>query len=261
VRDALEKLAADRLARFSHVGVAERLRESAEAAAATLGLDLKSGTAYGRPGSALDYDDYDDEGEEEENEEQGAAAATSAAAGGTDGSKNNNNNKPPKFSAQVQPLPLGQAFLKCAARYREADKRSARAAMESVPVAAGAPPARPFGGDAPPPPPSSSSSSSSAIAATAAVRRAMIPPELITWLRDQNRMDARLHALAVRRLDEARARLGREGRLEKLSAEEERAAQVAAQRAAAGPLLKAMQGQVEQVKKQQQQQQQQQFVV
>jgi hypothetical protein len=254
VRDALERVAAARLARFAHVGVAERLRESAEAAAAALGLDVREGAAYGRKGTALDYDDDDDDDDDEDGE--------------VEGKKTKEQNKKPKFEAQLQPLPLGQAFLKCAARYREADKRSARAAMESVPVAPGKPPMRPFsereglggaaagGGAASGASSSSSSSSSSTIAATAAARRAMIPQELLAWLGAQNRMDSRLHSLAAQALDASRARWRAEGKLLEMAVEDEVAAREAAEKAGAGPLLKAMQAQADEQRQEKERRQQ-----
>jgi hypothetical protein len=158
---------------------------------------------------------------------------------------------------QVQPLPLGRAFLRCAARYRESDKRAGRAAVEGVPVPPGAPPMRAFsearrrapsaagGGGAPAPPSAPPPSPPSA-------RGAFVPPALLAWLGEQNGMDAALHAAASRALDAARDGWRRRGRLRELSAEEEARAAAVAAAAGDGPMLKAM---MKQGRQQQQQQQ------
>ena len=71
-------------------------------------------------------------------------------------------------------------------------------------------------------------------------RGALVPPELLSWLAEQNGMDAELHAMATRQLDAAREKWRREGRLKQLSAEEERRAMAAAAAAADGPRVRTI---------------------
>jgi hypothetical protein len=269
VRNALLELAARRLRAFAHVGVSERVRESAEGAAAALGLDVETGAAYGRQGNALDYEEEEDDGENgeqrarEERQARSAEAATTTTTTMTTTTTTTTTKKKAKAKgdaiiAQVQPLPLGRAFLKCAARYREADKRAGGAALEGVPVPAGAPPMCAFSGRG-------------GGRSGADARASLVPPELLAWLREQNQMDARLHELATKKLDAARERWRRRGSLQVLSAEEEERAKRVAAAAGDGPLLKAMKGraavdgrgqqQDQQDQQQDQQQQQQQVVV
>jgi len=267
VRDALAAIASARLARFAHVGVAERVRHSAEGAAAALGLDLAAGAAYGRQGSSEDY--YYDEEEEEEGEDEGEegggggkggpVAGSEEALGGSGGKEGEGKRAAAAAAAaerrrrrategvgKVQPQPLGQAFLKCAARYREGDRRASRAAMEGLDVPEGTAPMPAFGGNGGGGGGGGGNGGGGGGGGGngggdgtggggGASRGALVPAELTEWLSRQNGMDAALHAQAGAALDAARAAWRAEGKLHELSAAaEQEAARWAAAAAAAG---------------------------